>query len=111
MIPVDAAHASVHYLPDRRFRAWIRPSVRITVTVLILLPEAQTEDRWKSDTPTAKAIAKKGRLRLSAECSLYTPRIRGVHEPLQMPRSNRAAFPPRLSAEDCDSRPDTHYVK
>ena len=38
MIPLDAAHASVHYPPDRRFRVWIRPSVLITVAVLILLP-------------------------------------------------------------------------
>jgi methionine sulfoxide reductase catalytic subunit len=38
MIPLDAAHASVHYPPDRRFRVWIRPSILITVAVLILLP-------------------------------------------------------------------------
>jgi truncated hemoglobin YjbI len=30
MISFDAAHAAVHYAPDRRFRVWIRPSFRLT---------------------------------------------------------------------------------
>jgi sulfoxide reductase catalytic subunit YedY len=38
MIPFDAAHAAVHYPPDRRFRIWIRPSVLITVALVALLP-------------------------------------------------------------------------
>ena len=38
MIEFDAAHAAVHYPPDRRFRIWIRPSLMITAAVLVLLP-------------------------------------------------------------------------
>ena len=38
MIPFDAAHAAVHYPPDRRFRIWIRPSFLIAAAVLVLLP-------------------------------------------------------------------------
>ena len=45
------------------------PCVQITVTVLILLPEVQTEDRGKSET--AKAIARKGRLRLGRNALVY----------------------------------------
>jgi methionine sulfoxide reductase catalytic subunit len=37
MISFDAAHAAVHYPPDRRFRIWIRPSVVIAVCVLMIL--------------------------------------------------------------------------
>jgi hypothetical protein len=79
MIPVDAAHASLHYSPDRRFRGWIRPSVQITVTVLIpLLPEVQTEDRGK--TETAKAIAMKGRLRLGRNALVYSLGSEELHK-------------------------------
>ena len=38
MISFDAAHAAVHYPPDRRFRVWIRPSMLITAAVLAVLP-------------------------------------------------------------------------
>jgi DMSO/TMAO reductase YedYZ molybdopterin-dependent catalytic subunit/thiosulfate reductase cytochrome b subunit len=38
MISFDAAHAAVHYPPDRRFRIWIRPSFLIAATMLALLP-------------------------------------------------------------------------
>lgn len=38
MISFDAAHAAVHYPPDRRFRVWIRPSFLIAAIVLVLLP-------------------------------------------------------------------------
>ena len=38
MISFDAAHAAVHYPPDRRFRIWIRPSFLIAAAVLVLLP-------------------------------------------------------------------------
>ena len=38
MIAFDAAHAAVHYPPDRRFRIWIRPSILIAAAVLVLLP-------------------------------------------------------------------------
>jgi methionine sulfoxide reductase catalytic subunit len=38
MIWFDAAHAAVHYPPDRRFRVWIRPSFLIAAAVLALLP-------------------------------------------------------------------------
>jgi len=38
MISFDAAHAAVHYPPDRRFRIWIRPSFLIAAIVLVLLP-------------------------------------------------------------------------
>jgi methionine sulfoxide reductase catalytic subunit len=38
MISFDAAHAAVHYPPDRRFRLWIRPSFAIAAAVLVLLP-------------------------------------------------------------------------
>ncbi|MGA8026976.1 MAG: molybdopterin-dependent oxidoreductase [Bryobacteraceae bacterium] len=38
MISFDAAHAAVHYPPDRRFRVWIRPSFLIAAAVLVLLP-------------------------------------------------------------------------
>jgi DMSO/TMAO reductase YedYZ molybdopterin-dependent catalytic subunit/thiosulfate reductase cytochrome b subunit len=38
MISFDAAHAAVHYPPDRRFRIWIRPSFLIAAVVLVLLP-------------------------------------------------------------------------
>ena len=38
MIKFDAAHAVVHYPPDRRFRVWIRPSIMITAALLVLLP-------------------------------------------------------------------------
>ncbi|MGH9455592.1 MAG: cytochrome b/b6 domain-containing protein, partial [Terriglobia bacterium] len=37
MISFDAAHAAVHYPPDRRFRVWVRPSILIAVGVLVLL--------------------------------------------------------------------------
>jgi DMSO/TMAO reductase YedYZ molybdopterin-dependent catalytic subunit/thiosulfate reductase cytochrome b subunit len=40
MIPFDAAHAAVHYPPDRRFRIWIRPGVLLLATAAILLPLA-----------------------------------------------------------------------
>jgi sulfoxide reductase catalytic subunit YedY len=38
MISFDAAHAAVHYPPDRRFRIWVRPSFLIAAVVLVLLP-------------------------------------------------------------------------
>jgi sulfoxide reductase catalytic subunit YedY len=38
MISFDAAHAAVHYPPDRRLRIWIRPSFLIAAIVLVLLP-------------------------------------------------------------------------
>ncbi len=38
MISFDAAHAAVHYPPDRRFRIWIRPSFLVAAAVLVLLP-------------------------------------------------------------------------
>ena len=38
MIAFDAAHAAVHYPPDRRFRIWIRPSFLIAAAMLVLLP-------------------------------------------------------------------------
>lgn len=38
MISFDAAHAAVHYPPDRRFRIWIRPSFLIAAALLVLLP-------------------------------------------------------------------------
>ena len=38
MISFDAAHAAVHYPPDRRFRIWIRPSFLIAAAMLVLLP-------------------------------------------------------------------------
>ena len=37
MIKFDAAHRAVHYPPDRRFRIWIRPSILVTIGILILL--------------------------------------------------------------------------
>jgi methionine sulfoxide reductase catalytic subunit len=40
MIAFDAAHAAVHYPPDRRFRIWIRPSVVKLVLILLVLPLA-----------------------------------------------------------------------
>jgi len=40
MIAFDAAHAAVHYPPDRRFRIWIRPSVLVILAALIALPFA-----------------------------------------------------------------------
>ena len=40
MIDFDAAHAAVHYPPDRRFRIWIRPSVIKLVVILLVLPVA-----------------------------------------------------------------------
>ncbi|MEO6951374.1 MAG: molybdopterin-dependent oxidoreductase [Polyangia bacterium] len=36
MISFDAAHAAVHYPPDRRFRVWIRPSILITLVAIVL---------------------------------------------------------------------------
>ena len=38
MISFDAAHAAVHYPPDRRFRIWIRPSVLMIAALAVLLP-------------------------------------------------------------------------
>src|ERR1039457_6791675 len=38
MISFDAAHAAVHYPPDRRIRIWIRPSILITAALVVLLP-------------------------------------------------------------------------
>ena len=38
MISFDAAHAAVHYPPDRRFRIWIRPSFLIAAAVLVAVP-------------------------------------------------------------------------
>ncbi len=38
MISFDAAHAAIHYPPDRRHRIWIRPSILIAAAVLVLLP-------------------------------------------------------------------------
>ena len=38
MISFDAAHAAVHYPPDRRFRIWIRPSILIAAAVLVAVP-------------------------------------------------------------------------
>ena len=37
MISFDAAHAAVHYPPDRRFRMWVRPSLLIAAGVPVLL--------------------------------------------------------------------------
>src|SRR6202163_2360585 len=36
MIAFDAAHKTVHYPPDRRFRIWIRPSIPIGAAIAIL---------------------------------------------------------------------------
>jgi sulfoxide reductase catalytic subunit YedY len=37
MIAFDAAHRTVHYPPDRRFRIWIRPSfVEIAIGVALV---------------------------------------------------------------------------
>jgi len=38
MISFDAAHAAMHYPPDRRFRIWIRFGVVATASALIVLP-------------------------------------------------------------------------
>src|ERR1017187_9620737 len=38
MISFDAAHAAIHYPPDRRIRIWIRPSILITAALVVLLP-------------------------------------------------------------------------
>jgi sulfoxide reductase catalytic subunit YedY len=38
MISFDAAHAAVHYPPDRRFRIWIRPSILIAAAMLVAVP-------------------------------------------------------------------------
>ncbi len=38
MISFDAAHAAVHYPPDRRFRIWIRPLFLIVFAMLVVLP-------------------------------------------------------------------------
>jgi hypothetical protein len=38
MISFDAAHAAVHYPPDRRFRIWVRPSILIAAALLAFLP-------------------------------------------------------------------------
>jgi hypothetical protein len=38
MIAFDAAHAAVHYPSDRRFRIWIRPSILVSLAVLVALP-------------------------------------------------------------------------
>ncbi len=35
MISFDAAHAAVHYPPDRRFRIWIRPSLLIGAAIAV----------------------------------------------------------------------------
>jgi hypothetical protein len=40
MISFDAAHAAFHYLPDRRFRIWIRPSVLTGIMIAIGVPIA-----------------------------------------------------------------------
>ena len=36
MISFDAAHAAVHYPPDRRFRIWVRPSIPIGIAAVVL---------------------------------------------------------------------------
>ncbi len=38
MISFDPAHRAVHYPPDRRFRAWMKPSVLVGAATAILLP-------------------------------------------------------------------------
>jgi len=38
LISFDAAHAAVHYPPDRRFRIWIRPSILIAAAILVAVP-------------------------------------------------------------------------
>ena len=38
MISFDAAHAAVHYPPDRRFRIWVRPSILIAAAMLVAVP-------------------------------------------------------------------------
>src|SRR5689334_12161630 len=38
MIAFDAAHAAVHYPPDRRFRIWIRPSILLIAGAALILP-------------------------------------------------------------------------
>jgi methionine sulfoxide reductase catalytic subunit len=38
MISFDAAHAAVHYPPDRRFRIWIRLSILIAAAMLVAVP-------------------------------------------------------------------------
>ena len=40
MISFDAAHAAVHYPPDRRFRIWIRPSILLAVAMLVAASES-----------------------------------------------------------------------
>ncbi len=38
MIPFDAAHKTVHYPKDRKFRIWIRPSILALLIVLCFIP-------------------------------------------------------------------------
>ncbi|PYQ69742.1 MAG: hypothetical protein DMG04_27165 [Acidobacteria bacterium] len=40
MVDFDAAHAAVHYPPDRRFRVWIRPSLVALGALLVVIPVA-----------------------------------------------------------------------
>lgn len=37
MVRFDAAHKTVHYPPDRRFRIWIRPSILVVIALFIVL--------------------------------------------------------------------------
>ena len=38
VVSFDAAHAAVHYPPDRRLRIWVRPSVLIMTAALLVVP-------------------------------------------------------------------------
>lgn len=40
MIAFDAAHTTVHYPSDRRFQIWVRPSLVMIATAVLLLPVA-----------------------------------------------------------------------
>ena len=41
MISFDAAHAAVHYPPDRRHRIWVRPSLLVAAALIVLLPSSR----------------------------------------------------------------------
>ena len=38
MVDFDAAHAAVHYPPDRRLSVWIKPSVLALCALLVVIP-------------------------------------------------------------------------
>ncbi len=74
MISFDAAHAAVHYPPDRRHRIWVRPSLLVAaalikelaiieVAVILLTAQALVINRlaglpyplWRNRRPAATA--------------------------------------------------------